>query len=50
MRYHGRARHGIIKKNIVSLRVILEHKPIKEMYRLMLNGKAPASASYLMRK
>lgn len=49
VRYHGRARHGTLKRNIVQLRVILEHKPLDQMYKLMLNGKTPAAMAYLIR-
>lgn len=49
MRYHGRGRTGKMKKETSRMVVVLEVKPLEDLYRLIANGKCPVGLAYVFR-
>ena len=50
IRYGGRAKTGHMKKETSRIKIILEVKPLEDVYRLIANGECPAGLAYLARQ
>jgi hypothetical protein len=50
IRYHAKSRVGHEKTDIIKVKIILEEKPVEELYSLVLIGKTPPMLSYILRR
>lgn len=50
LRYHARGRFGIKHRQTSTVKVILYEKPVKQLYKEMLNGKTAPILAFAMRQ
>ena len=48
--YHAKARFGIRKTDHCIFKFFFSEKPMKEFYKLLIQGKTPVLLSYLLKQ
>ena len=50
MRYHAKMKMGKEQTDILKIKIVLEEKPVEELFQKMFTGRTPPMLAYQVRK